>query len=390
MADDTNYLRLSFLLNLILLMAFLHVFSLYYLSIGTNSPTSNFTTWKPHSGATDTSPPPNRSVISIKYEFMKLTTGMKSVAFLGGCRHVPRRFPELLKLPIEISVFCFQETHSKPCAPRKVKNIQFGCFKAGHADIASTFDAIVSMHTCSHEEENDAANRLFVAALAKSPPQSLGIRMNLEEGWMQISKTSSRAAETVAESQGDSASSTFQDIYDLAAWGADGQGSGTGSSMEYTVGVRNILASILSNSSLGIKRMVDAPCGSFLWMPAVLSSFPQISYTGLDVACRVIESNVLSRRYDYNAQFYCTDVCHEDLPKDNDLLFSRDALQHLPLDYTFSFLANVKKSGTKYLAVGSYPGSSSPNADIQLGGYFLIDLAQPPFNLKGIMAMYPG
>ena len=54
------------------------------------------------------------------------------------------------------------------------------------------------------------------------------------------------------------------------------------------------------------------------------------------------------------------------LPQGQDLIFSRDALQHLPLDYAFSFLANVKRSGAKYLLVGSYVDGGA-NVNIRIG-----------------------
>lgn len=33
---------------------------------------------------------------------------------------------------------------------------------------------------------------------------------------------------------------------------------------------------------------VDAPCGSMAWMPMVLEQVPNITYTGIDVACNLI------------------------------------------------------------------------------------------------------
>lgn len=53
------------------------------------------------------------------------------------------------------------------------------------------------------------------------------------------------------------------------------------------------------------------------------------------------------------------------MPRGYDLVFSRDSLQHLPMHGTWQFLNNVKASGAKYLLVGSYIDSASPNGNIR-------------------------
>lgn len=159
--------------------------------------------------------------------------------------------------------------------------------------------------------------------------------------------------------------------------------------MKYTTNARSILKQVLSNSSLGILSMVDSPCGSFHWMPSVIADFPHIQYTGIDIACSVIEGNVLKHRYHSNMKFYCLDMCHQEIPQ-ADLVFSRDALQHLPFEFVFGFLAILKKSGAKWALLGGYPlgPGNLVGARMENGDFFPIDLTRPPFNVTGVVKVF--
>ena len=88
----------------------------------------------------------------------------------------------------------------------------------------------------------------------------------------------------------DDATKVFNSIYERHVWGAGevgGEGSGIGSSLNYTAGVRQILGRFVERHSL--TTMIDAPCGSFHWMPHVLRHFPQLNYHGFDAASDVIK-----------------------------------------------------------------------------------------------------
>ncbi|KAG1666813.1 hypothetical protein FOA52_011654 [Chlamydomonas sp. UWO 241] len=167
-----------------------------------------------------------------------------------------------------------------------------------------------------------------------------------------------------------------------------GGGSGPGSCPSATVGVRAILHHLVA--SLGVESLLDAPCGSFVWARLLMQSMPLLRYTGVDVACSVINAVQLDPEVVKNLlwQFHCVDVAHQQLPSAN-MILTRDALQHLPVKYVTGFLEQAKRSGAKWLAVGSYPyAEDSDNKNISIGDAFLIDLARPPFNLTGIVQVF--
>lgn len=63
------------------------------------------------------------------------------------------------------------------------------------------------------------------------------------------------------------------------------------------------------------------------------------------------------------------------------MIFSRDALQHLPDKDVIAALENWERSGSKYLFTTHYP-TTKRNFDIKPGGYRAINLLIPPFNLE--------
>lgn len=102
-------------------------------------------------------------------------------------------------------------------------------------------------------------------------------------------------------------------------------------------------------------------------------------YTGLDVACKEIarHNHVFHQRPSWN--FFCVDVCKQSLLPGYDLIFTRDALQHLPMNMAIEFLRNVKNSGAKWLLLGSYIHEHD-NRDINIGDYYSINLLDAPFS----------
>jgi len=83
--------------------------------------------------------------------------------------------------------------------------------------------------------------------------------------------------------------------------------------------------------------LLDAPCGSFIWMPYMLKNVSEdfksrgkrFRYHGVDVVGSLIKASQERYANESDWTFSVCDFSSQDLPSDYDLIFSRDALQHL-------------------------------------------------------------
>ena len=182
----------------------------------------------------------------------------------------------------------------------------------------------------------------------------------------------------------------FTRIYQQGAWGADGEGSGWGSTLRATRTTRLIMELLIHRH--GVTRLLDAPCGSSHWWPPLLSRIrrfaPCFTYHGVDVVPSVIAASAAEFAGDPHTTFAVADLAGEPLPSGGvtapwDLVLCRDALQHLPLLSVVAVLENIARARPRFLAVGSYLEGPGVNRDVRVGDYFLINLRNAPFNLSG-------
>lgn len=118
---------------------------------------------------------------------------------------------------------------------------------------------------------------------------------------------------------------------------------------------------------LGVQAMIDAPCGAMVWMPLVLEHLPpDFRYLGLDITRSVIQANRVKFASKPNWRFDVADLSASALPRGYDLVFTRDALQHLDCRSVVASLRNIANSGAKHMLVGSY--DEAHNVDIAIGG----------------------
>jgi len=122
------------------------------------------------------------------------------------------------------------------------------------------------------------------------------------------------------------------------------------------------------------------------WMPLLIrnlsNEIENFKYHGIDVVESVIDSLKIKFRNEENWKFSLNDITKQRLPSNYDLIISRDALQHLPLDLCVDTLkAFASATGSRYLLIGSYLDSKTPNKNIDIGDYFPINLKLPPFSL---------
>jgi glycosyltransferase involved in cell wall biosynthesis len=164
----------------------------------------------------------------------------------------------------------------------------------------------------------------------------------------------------------------FEDIYQKNVWGNSESHSGHGSSASATRFLRTALSQLLSD--LGVKSMLDVPCGDFNWMR--LLDLP-VDYFGADIVPQLIEAN--QRKYSRPGRaFTLLDVVKDPLPN-SDLVFSRDLLVHLSEQDIRSALANIIESGAKYLVATTFT-SRDKNVDIETGQWRPLNLQRPPFS----------
>jgi len=172
----------------------------------------------------------------------------------------------------------------------------------------------------------------------------------------------------------------FARIYERNEWGSAESRSGIGSALATTHRVRTVLPMLIR--ALGVKSMLDAPCGDFNWMRSV--DLGDAHYTGCDIVPEIIETNRV--RYS-DRDFLVLDLTAEALPA-VDLVFSRDCLQHLTEPDIWRALRNFKKSGARWLFTSSH-STGAQNIATETGGFGYLNLQQPPFSLPLPLLIMP-
>lgn len=171
--------------------------------------------------------------------------------------------------------------------------------------------------------------------------------------------------------------SIFTSVYQNNAWLADSK-SGEGSTLESAKNIIRELPPLLK--SLGVKSMLDIPCGDFHWMQAV--DLSGVSYLGADIVEPMIVANI-ERYGTANRRFQVLDMVNGALPR-VDLVFTRDCFIHLPNEMILSALRKVVESQSQWFLASSYSWRAHPNNihvdDIYIGGR-RINLEEAPFGL---------
>jgi len=173
---------------------------------------------------------------------------------------------------------------------------------------------------------------------------------------------------------------TFNRIYAEGTWGRDlsGKGiSGTGSTLEITREYRAYVEDFMKKQR--VRSVVDAGCGDWSFSSAM--NWGDASYLGVDIASDVIAA-VRNKHETGKIKFQVGDITDE-LPA-ADLLISKDVLQHLSNSLVHKFIRNNLRKG-KYKWVILTNDRGRENRDIANGGYRAIDLAAPPFEVKGLV-----
>jgi hypothetical protein len=172
-----------------------------------------------------------------------------------------------------------------------------------------------------------------------------------------------------------SAEQIFTTIYKYKLWGNDESISGPGSSLKYTENLRKELPKIVGDYS--IKSIFDAPCGDFYWMKHVLRDI-DVDYIGGDIV-RPLIASLNAKHKSARTKFIQVDIIKDEFPE-VDLMICRDCLPHLSFQEAKKVLENFMASGTQFLLTTTHDNKDgSPNADIEVGGFRLIDLFSSPY-----------
>jgi hypothetical protein len=150
--------------------------------------------------------------------------------------------------------------------------------------------------------------------------------------------------------------------------------SGRGSDLSQTEIIRREIPLLLKD--LGVKRMIDAPCGDFFWMKEV--PLPVEKYIGIDIVEAIIDSN--NAKYaDGQREFRSLNIITDALPP-AELVLCRDCLVHLNFDQALKAIRNFKRSKITYLLTTTF---TDRNANVDLGEgdiWRTLNLQRAPFN----------
>mmetsp|Transcript_6662 Transcript_6662/g.15263 ORF Transcript_6662/g.15263 Transcript_6662/m.15263 type:complete len:233 (+) Transcript_6662:408-1106(+) len=166
-------------------------------------------------------------------------------------------------------------------------------------------------------------------------------------------------------------------------------GSGPGSSMRSTIGIRAVLPALID--LLKIKTIVDLPCGDFTYMRSIIkpegSSFRKqnTSYVGLDISPSLVKA--LSTLFgEPNKIAFMTFDMSRQILWPADLVVVRDVLFHFDMERGLDVLRNIQKSGSKFLLSTYFPGKTNSPKGFNKGRGFQsfhhINLEAPPYNLS--------
>jgi hypothetical protein len=164
----------------------------------------------------------------------------------------------------------------------------------------------------------------------------------------------------------------FGSIHGAKAWGDCESASGPGSTRERAETFLGDLVALVR--SLDVATVLDAPCGDFNWAAPLADAVD--TYVGVDVVPAII-ADVRRRHATPRRRFLCRDMVRQRLPS-ADLVFCRDALVHLGTADAFAALANLRRTGARWLIATTFVGDRD-NPDIRTGEWRPLNMERPPF-----------
>jgi hypothetical protein len=170
------------------------------------------------------------------------------------------------------------------------------------------------------------------------------------------------------------AKSLYSHIYETNFWGDPESVSGPDSTTVYTQNLRRQLAQLLRR--LGVRRIVDAPCGDFNWFRLV-DLAPGVVYVGGDIVESMMARNA-ALYGNGTRSFHVMDIRHDPLPA-SDLWICRNSLFHLSYADIYAALLNGLNSNIQYFLITTH-SQRRGNTDIPTGSYRPLNFERPPFH----------
>jgi hypothetical protein len=168
----------------------------------------------------------------------------------------------------------------------------------------------------------------------------------------------------------------FEYIHRNNLWGSTESLSGLGSQSDATARLRTELSGLLER--LGVRTLVDIPCGDFSWLSTV--RLPIECYIGADIVGAIVAENTERYRASHPwAEFRRLDLTRDPLPE-GDALLCRDCLVHLPYASIRAAFGNIVRSGIRYVLMTTFIGDRA-NTDIEPGDWRPLNFQRPPFSL---------
>lgn len=184
--------------------------------------------------------------------------------------------------------------------------------------------------------------------------------------WLRRLGTRSSDTEDVDREQ------VFTSIYAQHAWQGESI-SGQGSDLDQTASLQTELPVLLSR--LGVRRLLDAPCGDFNWMQYVALDLEE--YIGADIVAELTTNNQ-AKYGNSTRRFVQCDLVTDALPT-VDLILCRDCLVHLCYHDICAMLQNFQRSQSTYLLTTTFP-QQPKNWDIATGEWRGLNLQRAPFH----------
>lgn len=166
----------------------------------------------------------------------------------------------------------------------------------------------------------------------------------------------------------------FHDHYARNYWRDPESRSGRGSNLAETQAVSTALP--LLCRELGVRSLLDLPCGDFNWMRHV--ALDGISYTGADIVAALAEAN--QRRYGQPGRSFIAMDIVRTVPGRFDLILCRDLLGHLSNRDVARALRNLRSSSSAWLLATTFP-ERHRNEDLRGRDWRPVNLQLPPFAL---------